>query len=294
MKTKIEKRKKRVHLVRLLLLLELALVELELLALKDVAISTADLTGAAGDAGKKLAGEELLSKGLLDGVLLLTLLEGTELLLRGLTLLTRGLLLLTLLLLLGLSLLLLFLLLLGLLGLRLLSLGCLLLLSLLAEFDAVVLQEPLTEGSRIDHDDSVAHKGVCTDELVVGSVVHHIHDTSAGSHGLSGPGEVAALKTKSAVLDDAKAAANKMDDLLANTSHGRLTANLELPLLAISNALATSRATLVDRVTSNAHLPISAEMKPTKKNKKHKKTNKKQTKKGQNKKKCIMLFFVIL
>jgi len=61
------------------------------------------------------------------------------------------------------------------------------------------------------------------------------------------------------VLDDAKAAANKMDDLLAKTSHGRLTANLELPLLAISNALATSRATLVNRVTSNAHLPISAD-----------------------------------
>jgi len=59
------------------------------------------------------------------------------------------------------------------------------------------------------------------------------------------------------VLDDAEAAANKMDDLLADTSHGRLTANLELPLLAISNTLATSGAALMDRITSNAHLPIT-------------------------------------
>jgi len=63
------------------------------------------------------------------------------------------------------------------------------------------------------------------------------------------------------VLDDAEAAADKVDDLLAETSHGGLTANLELPLLAVSNALATGRAALVHRVTSNAHLPINSKKK---------------------------------
>jgi len=56
------------------------------------------------------------------------------------------------------------------------------------------------------------------------------------------------------VLDDTETATNKMDNLLANTSHGRLTTNLELPLLTISNALSTSRAALVHRITSNANL----------------------------------------
>jgi len=56
------------------------------------------------------------------------------------------------------------------------------------------------------------------------------------------------------VLDDTETATNKMDDLLADTSHGRLTTNLELPLLAISNALSTSRAALVHGITSDAHL----------------------------------------
>jgi len=59
------------------------------------------------------------------------------------------------------------------------------------------------------------------------------------------------------VLDNAEAAADKMDDLLAKTSHGRLTANLELPLLAVCDTLATSGAALVHGVTSNAHLPIN-------------------------------------
>jgi len=60
------------------------------------------------------------------------------------------------------------------------------------------------------------------------------------------------------VLHDTETATNKVDDLLAKTSHGRLTTNLKLPLLAISNALATSRAALVHRVTSNAHLLINS------------------------------------
>jgi len=279
-------RKKICYLVGLLLLLKLTEVELKLLTFKDVTISTANLTRTAGDASKKLASEELISKSLLDGVGLLVALEATELSLGRLTLCTLLLLALLLLTLFGLGLLrlgflglLIFLLLLDLLLLSLLGLLWGLLLGLLAELDAVVLQEPLTEGSGIDHDDSVAHKSVGTDELVVGSVVNDIHDTSACGHCLSGPGEVAGLKTKSTVLDDTVAATNKVDDLLAETSHGRLAANLELPLLAISNTLATSWAALVHGITSNAHLPINTDLCKNKQQN-NKKQNKTKTKKS--------------
>ena len=48
---------------------------------------------------------------------------------------------------------------------------------------SVVGLVPLTEGGRINDDDGILHKGLGTDELVVGGVVDNVDDT-----GLPGAG----------------------------------------------------------------------------------------------------------
>ena len=128
--------------------------------------------------------------------------------------------------------------------------------ALLGELNAVVLEVPLTEGGSVDLDDGVAHKSVGTDELVVGGVVHNVEDAGAGGNTLSGPGEVAGLEAEGTTLDEAVPAADEVDDLGADTSHGGLAADLVLPLLAVGFALATGRAVLVNGVTGDGHLSI--------------------------------------
>lgn len=205
-------------LLGLLLLLNLLEVELKLLPLKDVPIGTADLTGTAGDAGKKLPALELLLERRIHLVLALaTLVLGN-----------------------------------GSLALVLLAGNS----ALLGELNTVVLEVPLTEGSGIDLNDRVAHKSVGTNKLVVGGVVHNIQDASAGGDTLSGPREVAGLKAESTTLDEPVPAADEVDDLGADTGHGRLAPDLELSLLAVRFALATGSTVLVDGVTGDGHLSV--------------------------------------
>ena len=202
-------------LLGLLLLLDLLEVELELLPLKDVPISTADLTGTARDAGKKLPALELLLERRVHLVLALaTLVLGNHVL--ALVLLASN-------------------------------------STLLGELNTVVLEVPLTEGSSINLHNGVADKSVGTHKLVVGGVVHNIEDAGAGGDTLSGPGKVPGLKTESTTLDEAVPAADKVDDLGPDTGHGRLAPDLEFSLLAVSFALATGCTVLVDRVTGDGH-----------------------------------------
>lgn len=179
--------------------MELALVESELLALEDVAIGTAALAGPGGNDGVETTSLELLLE---DGVdLALGRVALSLLLLDRLGLLD------------------------GLLLLALLHLAS------TADGLAVVSLVPLTERSGINLDDGGLGQGVGADQLVVGRVVGDDDDTGLAGDALGGPGEVARVEAKGAVLGVATAGADGVDTLGADTGVGLLTASLESALL---------------------------------------------------------------
>ena len=132
---------------------------------------------------------------------------------------------------------------------------------------------PLTEGGRVDLNNGALHERVCSDKLVVRSIVHlsrtQTHhnskstaqqlqkaaqcssctydrdDTSLPCRVLAGPGEVSRVKTECTVLEVSTAHTNGVDPLGAKLGAGGLTAELEFSLLAVVRTLSTGGRALV-------------------------------------------------
>jgi len=195
---------------------ELPEVELEFLALKDVAIGAAGLAGSAGDDSVKTTGGELVLKKGIDFGILLPGIKNTLDVVGALDLLS------------------------GLLGGG--GSGGL---ALLCHRLAVVSLIPLPEGSSINLDDGAFDEGVCSDKLVVGSVVDNTNETSLLGDMFRGPSKVTRFQPQSPVLEVPTTYTNGVHTLGAELSACRLTAELELSLLAVVSALGTGRRKLV-------------------------------------------------
>ena len=111
---------------------------------------------------------------------------------------------------------------------------------LLVEFDVIVLQIPLAEGTGVDAHDAVLHEGVGTDQLIVGRVVHDTEDACLARHGLGAPREGAVVNAESAVLVVSAAALDKSDFFSAQFGHGGHLAHLKKTLLLVDGHTATS------------------------------------------------------
>ena len=110
---------------------------------------------------------------------------------------------------------------------------------------------PLAEGSGIDLDNGVLHKGTGTDQLVVGRVVDDSDDTGLAGDGLGTPGEVTGIQTHGTELAVTSTGANLVDALSTELGVGSLTTQLELSLLAILGALGSGSGALVAGVSAD-------------------------------------------
>lgn len=194
----------------LLLLLELLHVEVELVTLEDVTVGSARLAGSGADAGQQTTRLELIDQSLLEHSLSLS---GGNLslhvgrLLNGLSDLGGG------------------------------SVGALL---LLGQINSVVLQIPLSEGSGIDLNDGVLGQSLSTDELLVGSVVHGIQDTSLVGSVLTGPDEVSSVESHGTELEVSTTASDSVNSLVTNLGVSSGSTELELSLLLMDVSASTS------------------------------------------------------
>jgi len=201
----------------LLLLVDLLVVEGKLVVLQNVAISATTLTRMRGDAGKNLAGSQLLDHFLLIHNRRLSLLQLGD---RGLALSFH---------------------------LRQVVLHNA---TLSIDLASVVLLEPGLERRSIDGHDATLHNRVGTHQFVVGSIVHNVQNLGLGresyslrSHHittLSSPGERTSVETNSTVLQISTTATHKVNTLRTELGHSRLTTHLELSLLDVDDNLSTS------------------------------------------------------
>ena len=110
---------------------------------------------------------------------------------------------------------------------------------------------PLAEGSGIDLDNGVLHKGTGTDQLVVGRVIDDSDDTGLAGDGLGTPGEVTGIQAHGTELAVTTTGANLVDALSTELGVGSLTTQLELSLLAILGALGSGSGALVAGVSAD-------------------------------------------
>jgi hypothetical protein len=85
--------------------------------------------------------------------------------------------------------------------------------SLLDHIHAVVLLKPKFERGSIHLHDTSLHESLGSDQLVRGSVVHHIQDTGLSGDVFTTPGVRASFESQSSLLDVATSASNKSDFL---------------------------------------------------------------------------------
>merc|ERR1719389_1460742 len=129
----------------------------------------------------------------------------------------------------------------------------LLLLHLLRQINAVAGQIPLLEQGRINLHNRVLDEGLGAHELVVRSVVDHVHDLALARRVLASPAEVTRVQTQCPNLSVTATATNKTHALHTDLRHGRRAPHLELALLLMNVALTASGAVLVAAVTSDTH-----------------------------------------
>mmetsp|Transcript_20339 Transcript_20339/g.56673 ORF Transcript_20339/g.56673 Transcript_20339/m.56673 type:complete len:235 (+) Transcript_20339:163-867(+) len=207
----------------LLLLLHLLGVELQLLAFQDVAIAAAALPRARGDACIQATGGELLSHQRVNLAGVQALPELALHMVRGLHLI-------------------------NLLG---------LLLALQTQLIAVVLLVPGLEGGGVDLHDRVLHQGLGTHQLVVGRVVHHVHNAGLARNSLSGPCKVAGVQAQGPELLVASTHAQLTHgNMRGQLGHRRLATHLVFLLLAPCLLAPSSKPPLMLRITGNSHFVL--------------------------------------
>lgn len=106
----------------------------------------------------------------------------------------------------------------------------------------------------IDKNDGSLHKGLGTDQLVIGGIVLDIQHTNLAGADLGTPGEVTRVKTEGTVLLVTSASTDLVDALFTNLGHGAWSAHLELSLLAELGATSSRLATLVHAFTCDSLL----------------------------------------
>ena len=126
--------------------------------------------------------------------------------------------------------------------------------TLFSKNDTVVLLIELLERSSIDGDDTVLDQSLGTDQLVGGGVVHNIDNTSSAGAGLSSPGEVSGLQTKSAELLVSTHGTDSGHLLGSQLGVGGRATHFVFTFLDVHITTSTGGASFVSGVTRDTHI----------------------------------------
>ena len=201
------------------------MVEFKLFAFKDISVTASGLSWAGGNASENSSGVELLGNlGVNDsgGNVLLDL--GSKM--SRLLALSSGLV--------------------GLLNL------------FLVELNIVMLKIPQSEWIGINGDNAVLDNGLGSNELIVGSVVDDIQNSSLSSDTLRSPGEVTCINLKGSILIVSSSNSDWSNSLWAQFGACGWSSHFELSLLLMNWHTSTSGSSLVSRVSVNSHDPYES------------------------------------
>lgn len=104
---------------------------------------------------------------------------------------------------------------------------------------------PLSKWARVDKNYTILDKGLCSDELIVTSVVNNIYDSCFSCGMLTGPGKIAVVQSESASLQVATPNTDSSYSPDTNLCVCCRSSNLELPLHTDRLSLATGGAALM-------------------------------------------------
>lgn len=124
-------------------------------------------------------------------------------------------------------------------------------LALDSNLDTVVRLIPGLEGVGIDHDDASLDKGLGTNQLVVGRVVHDIQDTDLAGADLGTPREVTRVDREGSELGVSSSAADLVDAGFTDLGHGSGTTKIVLSLLAELGSASSGLPALVSSFASD-------------------------------------------
>ena len=115
----------------------------------------------------------------------------------------------------------------------------------LLELDIVSGLVPFLELCCVDFDNASLHQGLCSHQLVVGGIVDNVQDTNLAGHAFAAPGKVALVQSEGAQLLISTSSADGVDTRsFCQLGVGGGATELELALLLVDGALATSQSTL--------------------------------------------------
>lgn len=197
---------------------------------KDVSVATTDLTGTGGNAGQEAARHELLlevfrksSLGQLLASFILFHDRGTAFFEENIILRVLG-------------------------GFDLLPFGM-----MTTKLLQVMSLVPLTERGGIDLHNGILNQSLCTNQLIVRSVVDNIDDSRFARNGLSGPAKVALVQTHGSEFDISTTNAYSVDAARTQFGHCGRSTQFKLPLFTIAFTTPTSLASFVNSVARDSH-----------------------------------------
>jgi len=124
---------------------------------------------------------------------------------------------------------------------------------LLTDFDSVVSQVPLSEGSSIDLDDGALDQSVGSDQLVVGSVVNDDEDLSLSGDLFRRPGEVSGVKLEGLELVVTTSDTESSNSLFTDLGEGSRTTGFVLLFLLVDGHTTTGKSSLMSGVSADTH-----------------------------------------
>jgi len=124
---------------------------------------------------------------------------------------------------------------------------------LLAEFNTVVSDVPLSEGSGVDLDDAALDQSVGSDEFVVGGVVDDHDDLGLSGDLFRSPGEVTSIESEGLEFVVSSSHSVSSDGLFADLGEGGRTTRFVLLLLLVDGHTTTGKSSLVSRVSGDTH-----------------------------------------
>jgi len=124
---------------------------------------------------------------------------------------------------------------------------------LLTEFDTVMSQVPLSEGSGIDLDDGTLDQGVGSDQFVVRSIVDDLEDLSLSGDLFRRPGVVTGVELEGLELVVTTSNTESSDSLFTDLGKGSGTTGFVLLLLLVDGHTTTGKSSLVSGVSRDTH-----------------------------------------
>jgi len=110
----------------------------------------------------------------------------------------------------------------------------------LVKLDIVLLEIELSEWIGINGDNAVFNDGLGSDELIVGSVINNIQNSSLSCDRFRSPGEISGIIFQGSKLRVSTSGSNLSNSLWSQFGHRCLSSHLELSLLLMDWHTSTS------------------------------------------------------